>query len=94
MPGIVGNCKVDVKLFGPFHEYAVPELLAVKLSVCPAQTGLAGAAVTVGVEGALVIETVFVSVAEHEPIVAVAVNAVVAVGLTVMLDAVLPWLHK
>ncbi len=90
---IVGFCEVEVNPAGPVHAYVDPELLAVKLNVFPLQIGF-GLAVTVGVEGAVVIVIVFVSEAEQLPIETVAVNAVVVVGFTVIAEVAPPWLHK
>jgi hypothetical protein len=36
---IEGFWLIEVKLFGPLQLYVVPELEAVKLKVCPEQTG-------------------------------------------------------
>jgi hypothetical protein len=84
---IVGFCNVELKLFGPVHEYVAPAIvLAVRFKVDPTQTGLlldavgvAGAEFTVAVvvAGALV-HPATVTVTEYVP-----VAAVVAPGIEV-----------
>lgn len=47
---MVGFCKVDVKLFGPLHEYEAPAtVVTFKLMVLPSHTGLVPPAVIAGV---------------------------------------------
>ena len=74
-----------------FQAHVVPPE-AVSVVLLPLQIVNEGEALIVGVGIGFTV-TVFVSDAEHPPIVTVDEKAVVVVGLTVILDAVPPWLH-
>ena len=58
-PGMVGSSAVDVKLLGPLQLYiALTTVLAVKLKVCPEQTGVLLPAIGAEGGGLIVTETV------------------------------------
>ena len=70
---MVGFCEVEVKLFGPLHEYVAPPIvLAVSDKVFPEQTGELLPAT--GAEGSGVMVTVVVPVGPTHPAADVAVT--------------------
>ncbi len=92
---MVGFCNVEVKEFGPVHEYVAPAIaLAVKLSGEPTQAGLLLETVGAGGVGAAV--TVTVALTGGQPVVASPTETVYVPALLTLIEEVVcpPGDHK